>query len=156
MNNIPEIEYFIVENVNVKEPVVSGGSGGSKTRLLNIGKHDAGTDITIDRFEIRNSDIVLPSTVLMMSDASEGMTTINHIRIDNCLVTGINDTRRDIEFIESGVRYRNIIPDVGTFIDGMYESELFRHIFSVIDSWLIPEIALRSIYVKVALSLNRK
>ena len=91
VNNIPEINYFIVENVNVKEPIVSGGSGGSKTRLLNIGKHDAGTDITIDRFEIRNSDIVLPSTVLMMNDASEGMTTINHIRIDNCLVTGINE-----------------------------------------------------------------
>ena len=71
MNNIPEINYFIVENVNVKEPIVSGGSGGSKTRLLNIGKHDAGTDITIDRFEIRNSNIVLPSTVLMMNDASE-------------------------------------------------------------------------------------
>ena len=124
MNNIPEINYFIVENVNVKEPIVSGGSGGSKTRLLNIGKHDAGTDITIDRFEIRNSDIVLPSTVLMMSDASEGMTTINHIRIDNCLVTGINDTKyvtKQFGFIHAINKGSNVWNDVS-----VTNSDLFR------------------------------
>lgn len=94
VGNMPNIEYFIVDNVNIKETwTESKPSKGSKTRLLNIGKHNAGTDFTIDRFEITNSDIVLPSTVLMMSDASEGVTTINHIRIDNCLVSGINDTK---------------------------------------------------------------
>ena len=64
VGNMPDIEYFIVENVNIKETYTdSKPSKGSKTRLLNIGKHNAGTDFTIDRFEIRNSDIVLPSAV---------------------------------------------------------------------------------------------
>lgn len=92
-DNMPEIEYFVADRVNIKETIVTGGSGGSKTRLLAIGKHDAGTDFTIDRFEITNSDIALPSSVLMMNDASTGVTTINHIRIDNCMVSGINDTK---------------------------------------------------------------
>lgn len=92
--NVPSIAYFTIENVDIKETLTaSKPSKGSKTRLLHIGKHDAGTDLVIDRFEIRNSEIVLPSTVLMMSEASEGLTTINHIRIDNCLVSGINDTK---------------------------------------------------------------
>ena len=135
VDKIPEIEYFIVENVNVKEPVVSGGSGGSKTRLLNIGKHDAGTDITIDRFEIRNSDIVLPSTVLMMSDASEGMTTINHIRIDNCLVTGINDTKyvtKQFGFIHAINKGSNVWNDVAVTNSTFYEFYISPGVFGVL------------------------
>ena len=135
VNNIPEINYFIVENVNVKEPIVSGGSGGSKTRLLNIGKHDAGTDITIDRFEIRNSDIVLPSTVLMMNDASEGMTTINHIRIDNCLVTGINDTKyvtKQFGFIHAINKGSNVWNDVSVTNSTFYEFYISPGVFGVL------------------------
>lgn len=135
VNKIPEIEYFIVENVNVKEPIVSGGSGGSKTRLLNISKHDAGTDITIDRFEIRNSDIVLPSTVLMMSDASEGMTTINHIRIDNCLVTGINDTKyvtKQFGFIHAINKGSNVWNDVAVTNSTFYEFYISPGVFGVL------------------------
>lgn len=135
VNNIPEINYFIVENVNVKEPIVFGGSGGSKTRLLNIGKHDAGTDITIDRFEIRNSDIVLPSTVLMMSDASEGMTTINHIRIDNCLVTGINDTKyvtKQFGFIHAINKGSNVWNDVSVTNSTFYEFYISPGVFGVL------------------------
>lgn len=135
MNNIPEINYFIVENVNVKEPIVSGGSGGSKTRLLNIGKHDAGTDITIDRFEIRNSNIVLPSTVLMMNDASEGMTTINHIWIDNCLVTGINDTKyvtKQFGFIHAINKGSNVWNDVSVTNSTFYEFYISPGVFGVL------------------------
>lgn len=135
VNNIPEINYFIVENVNVKEPIVSGGSGGSKTRLLNIGKHDAGTDITIDRFEIRNSDIVLPSTVLMMNDASEGMTTINHIRIDNCLVTRINDTKyvtKQFGFIHAINKGSNVWNDVSVTNSTFYEFYISPGVFGVL------------------------
>ncbi len=113
---MPNIEYFIVDNVNIKETwTESKPSKGSKTRLLNIGKHNAGTDFTIDRFEITNSDIVLPSTVLMMSDASEGVTTINHIRIDNCLVSGINDTKnvtKQFGFIHAINKGSNVWNDV--------------------------------------------
>lgn len=124
---MPDIEYFVVDNVNIKETwTESKPSKGSKTRLLNIGKHDAGTDFTIDRFEITNSDIVLPSAVLMMSDASEGVTTINHIRIDNCLVSGINDTKnvtKQFGFIHAinkalmyGMMSRSLIPHSMSFI----------------------------------------
>lgn len=135
VNNIPEIEYFIVENVNVKEPVVTGGSGGSKTRLLNIGKHDAGTDITIDRFEIRNSDVILPSSVLMMNDASDGMTTINHIRIDNCRVTGINDTKyvtKQFGFIHAINKGSNVWNDVSVSNSTFYEFYISPGVFGVL------------------------
>ena len=113
--NMPDIEYFVVDNVNIKETWTdSKPSKGSKTRLLNIGKHDAGTDFTIDRFEITNSDIVLPSAVLMMSDASEGVTTINHIRIDNCLVSGINTSAvtKQFGFIHAINKGSNVWNDV--------------------------------------------
>lgn len=135
LDNIPEIEYFIVENVNVKEPVVDGGSGGSKTRLLNIGKHDAGTDITIDRFEIRNSDIVLPSSVLMMNDASEGTTTIKRIRIDNCRVTGINDTKyvtKQFGFIHAINKGSDVWSDVSVTNSTFYEFYISPGVFGVL------------------------
>lgn len=125
VGDMPDIEYFIVDNVNIKETFTeSKASKGSKTRLLNIGKHNAGTDFTIDRFEIRNSDIVLPSTVLMMSDASEGMTTINHIRIDNCLVSGINDTKnvtKQFGFIHAVNKGSNVWNDVSITNSTFYE-----------------------------------
>lgn len=38
VGNMPNIEYFIVDNVNIKETwTESKPSKGSKTRLLNIG-----------------------------------------------------------------------------------------------------------------------
>lgn len=132
--NIPDIEYFIVDNVNVKETIASGGSGGSKTRLLNIGKHDAGTDFTMDRFIIKNSDIVLPSSVLMMSDASEGLTTINHITIDNCMVTGINDTKyvtKQFGFIHAVNKGSNVWNDVSVTNSTFYEFYISPGVFGV-------------------------
>lgn len=132
-DDMPDIEYFIVDNVNIKETFTeSKPSKGSKTRLLNIGKHNAGTDFTIDRFEIKNSDIVLPSTVLMMSDASEGVTTINHIRIDNCLVTGINDTKnvtKQFGFIHAVNKGSNIWNDVVVTNSTFYEFYISPGVF---------------------------
>lgn len=133
MADMPDIEYFIVDNVNIKETFTeSKPSKGSKTRLLNIGKHNAGTDFTIDRFEIKNSDIVLPSTVLMMSDASEGVTTINHIRIDNCMVTGINDTKnvtKQFGFIHAINKGSNIWNDVSVTNSTFYEFYISPGVF---------------------------
>lgn len=134
-SSMPEIEYFIVENVNVKEPVEGVTSGGSKTRLLNISKHDAGTDITIDRLEVRNSDIVLPSCLLMMADASEGMTTINHIRIDKCRVTGINDTKyvtKQFGFIHAVNKGSNVWNDVSVSNSTFYEFYISPGVFGVL------------------------
>lgn len=132
-DDMPNIEYFIVDNVNIKETFTeSKPSKGSKTRLLNIGKHNAGTDFTIDRFEIKNSDIVLPSTVLMMNDASEGVTTINHIRIDNCLVTGINDTKnvtKQFGFIHAVNKGSNIWKDVSVTNSTFYEFYISPGVF---------------------------
>lgn len=133
-SSMPEIEYFVVENVNVKEPVGSGTSGGSKTRLLNIGKHDAGTDITIERLEVRNSDIMLPSCLLMMTDASEGVTTINHIRIDKCVVTGINDTKyvtKQFGFIHAVSKGSNVWNDVSVSNSTFYEFYISPGVFGV-------------------------
>lgn len=133
-SSMPEIEYFIVENVNVEEPVGSGTSGGSKTRLLNISKHDAGTDITIDRLEVRNSDIVLPSCLLMMADDSEGMTTINHIRIDKCRVTGINDTKyvtKQYGFIHAVKKGSNVWNDVSVSNSTFYEFYISPGVFGI-------------------------
>lgn len=131
--NMPDIEYFVVDNVNIKETwTESKPSKGSKTRLLNIGKHDAGTDFTIDRFEITNSDIVLPSAVLMMSDASEGVTTINHIRIDNCLVSGINDTKnvtKQFGFIHAINKGSNVWNDVSVTNSTFYEFYISPGVF---------------------------
>ncbi len=135
VGNMPDIEYFIVENVNIKETYTdSKPSKGSKTRLLNIGKHNAGTDFTIDRFEIRNSDIVLPSAVLMMSDASEGVTTINHIRIDNCLVSGINDTKnvtKQFGFIHAVNKGSDVWRDVSVTNSTFYEFYISPGVFGV-------------------------
>lgn len=133
VGNMPNIEYFIVDNVNIKETwTESKPSKGSKTRLLNIGKHNAGTDFTIDRFEITNSDIVLPSTVLMMSDASEGVTTINHIRIDNCLVSGINDTKnvtKQFGLIHAINKGSNVWNDVSVTNSTFYEFYISPGVF---------------------------
>jgi hypothetical protein len=133
VGDMPDIEYFIVDNVNVKETwTESKRSKGSKTRLLNIGKHDAGTDFTIDRFEIKNSEIVLPSTVLMMNDASEGVTTINHIRIDNCLVSGINDTKnvtKQFGFIHAINKGSNVWNDVSVTNSTFYEFYISPGVF---------------------------
>lgn len=133
IDDMPNIEYFIVDNVNIKETfTASKPSKGSKTRLLNIGKHNAGTDFTINRFEIKNSDIVLPSTVLMMSDASEGVTTINHIRIDNCLVTGINDTKnvtKQFGFIHAINKGSNVWNDISVTNSTFYEFYISPGVF---------------------------
>ena len=133
VGNMPNIEYFIVDNVNIKETwTESKPSKGSKTRLLNIGKHNTGTDFTIDRFEITNSDIVLPSTGLMMSDASEGVTTINHIRIDNCLVSGINDTKnvtKQFGFIHAINKGSNVWNDVSVTNSTFYEFYISPGVF---------------------------
>ena len=132
-DDMPNIEYFIVDNVNIKETFTeSKASKGSKTRLLNIGKHNAGTDFTIDRFEIRNSDIMLPSTVLMLNDASEGVTTINHIRIDNCQVTGINDTKnvtKQFGFIHAINKGADVWNDVSVINSTFYEFYISPGVF---------------------------
>ena len=91
--------------------------------------------ITIDRFEIRNSNIVLPSTVLMMNDASEGMTTINHIWIDNCLVTGINDTKyvtKQFGFIHAINKGSNVWNDVSVTNSTFYEFYISPGVFGVL------------------------
>ncbi len=136
IDNMPEIEYFIVDNVNIEETLTeSKPSKGSKTRLLNIGKHDVGTDFTIDRFEIKNSDIVLPSTVLMMNDASEGVTTINHIHIDNCRVSGINDTKnvtKQYGFIHAINKGSNVWNDVSVTNSTFYEFYISPGVFGTL------------------------
>ena len=110
----PHIDYFTVENVDVEENVPDN-SRGSKTYLFGVGKRSAGNDCTIDRFELVNSAVMLPTGVIMMNEANDGVTTINHIRIDNCRVTGINDTKlvtKQFGFIHAPKKGGNVWNDV--------------------------------------------
>lgn len=133
--NIPEVEYFVVENVNIKEAIPAGGtSGADATRLLFIGKHNAGTDFVIDRFEVRNSDIALPASLLMMSQASDGLTTINKIRVENCLVTGNNDVAKQYGFIHAPYRGSNIWSDVAVTNCTFYDFYVSQGVFGKMDA----------------------
>lgn len=119
----PHIDYFTVENVDVEENVPDN-SRGSKTYLFGVGKRSAGNDCTIDRFELVNSAVMLPTGVIMMNEANDGVTTINHIRIDNCRVTGINDTKlvtKQFGFIHAPKKGGNVWNDVRVTNSTFYE-----------------------------------
>lgn len=127
----PHIDYFIVENVDVEENVPDN-SRGSKTYLFGVGKRSAGNDCTIDRFELVNSAVMLPTGVIMMNEANDGVTTINHIRIDNCRVTGINDTKlvtKQFGFIHAPKKGGNVWNDVRVTNSTFYEFYISPGVF---------------------------
>ncbi len=127
----PSIDYFIVENVNIEENLPDQ-SRGSKTYLFGVGTRAAGEDFTIDRFEITNSAIKLPTGVIMMNESNDGVATINHIRIDNCLVTGINDTKlvtRQFGFIHAPQKGGDVWQDVSVSNSTFYEFYISPGVF---------------------------
>lgn len=90
-----EIDYFMIDNVNIEETIPEGGAtAGSSSSLLTIKQGDV--DFVIDRFEITNSDIFLPTPTVLMWNIKNAtkVATINHIRVDNCLVRGSLDTNK--------------------------------------------------------------
>lgn len=131
----PQIDYFVVENVDVEENK-SETSRGSKTYLFGVGKRSAGNDFTIDRFEIRNSFIKLPTGVIMMNESNDGVATINHIRIDDCLVTGINDTKyvsKPFGFIHAPKKGGDVWHDVEVSNSTFYEFYISPGIFGSLE-----------------------
>ncbi len=127
----PHIDYFTVENIDIEENQPQN-SRGSKTYLFSVGKRSAGENFTIDRFEIINAAIMLPTSVIMMNESNDGIATINHINIDNCLVTGINDTKlvtKQFGFIHAPKKGGNVWNDVRVSNSTFYEFYISPGVF---------------------------